>query len=374
LIDREGWVVTSRHVVNGASAIRIHLPAHRNFFVARIAGSDPGTDLAVLRFDPPAGDISATPLDDAAPVEIGQYVMAVGNAYRPGEFLWLGVINSCGGKSSPACCNVHDCIHTTAVNGWNFGGPLLNLEGGIVGINTALREADGLPVGVAVPAATARQVVAQLRRQGQVSRGWLGVFIHKESPVAGAQIPAVEFPEGSLAVAVDYVVPGSPAEQGGLQAGDVIFRFDDESFESAAALRRRIASTTPGAKVGVALVRAGVDVAARVVVGQSPATPPQLPGEREWGIRLLGHLSASESKQVGVDHLAGVVVWQVEPHRKAKELLAHDVILSVNDVATPDLATFCRVASRHLGTAPGQKVRLEISSSGVKKPIVIGDE
>ncbi len=374
LIDRQGWVVTSRHVVNGASAIRIHLPSHRDPFAATIAGSDAGTDLAVLKFDHPGDAMSVASLDDGAPMEIGQYVMAVGNAYRSGEFLWVGVVNSCGGKTSPACCNVHDCIHTTAVNAWNFGGPLLNLDGAIVGINTALREADGLPVGVAIPAATARQVVDQLQHRGQVRRGWLGVFIHKASDVSELVNPAPDFPDGALAVVVDYVVPNSPAEQGGIQAGDVIFRFADTTFESAVELRRRIASSRPGGEVGVALVRDGVVFVQHVMVGQAPTTPPQLPGEREWGIRLLGHLSASESKHLGVDHLSGVVVWQVEPHRKATELSAHDVILSVNDVATPDLASFCRVVSRVFEGTPGAKVQLEVSSSGARIPIVIGDE
>lgn len=374
MIDRQGWVVTSRQVVNGASVVRVHVEPHKSPFVATIAGSDVGTDLAVLKFDPPTGGISVASLDDGEPMEVGQYVMAVGNAYHSGEFLWVGVINSCGGRASPACCNVHDCIHTTAVNAWNFGGPLLNLDGAIVGINTALREADGLPVGVAVPVATARQVVAQLRSQGQVRRGWLGVFIHKASGISGTRIPAADFPEGALAVAVDFVIPDSPAERGGIEAGDVIYQFANSPFESAVELRRRIASTAPGAQVVVKLVRDGVVVDPRVVVGQPPAAPPHLPGEREWGIRLLGHLTAAESRQLGVDHLSGVVVLAVEPHRKAAELSARDVILSVDGMATPDLEAFCRVASRHFAVMPGSKVRLEVSSSGVPKTIVIGDE
>src|SRR5262249_53993960 len=153
-------------------------------------------------------------------------VIAVGNAGYPGDFLWVGVVNSPGSRASPACCNVHDCIHTTAVNSWNFGGPLLNVDGTVVGINIALREADGIPVGVAVPAAIARQVVADLRRRRQVRRGWLGVFIHKVAEGDEWARPAGLHLEGELAAVVDYVVPDSPADAGGIHAGDVICQFE----------------------------------------------------------------------------------------------------------------------------------------------------
>src|SRR5262249_24968912 len=107
LVDRQGWIVTSRRVVHGATAIRVHLASYRDPCTARLAGSDAGTDLAVLKFDPP-GAVPAAPLGDGAPIEVGECLMAVGNAFRPGEFVWVGVVNSDGARTSPACCNVHD--------------------------------------------------------------------------------------------------------------------------------------------------------------------------------------------------------------------------------------------------------------------------
>jgi serine protease Do len=372
LVDRQGWVVTSRRVVHGATAIRVHLTSYRDPFPATLAGSDAGTDLAVLKFDPP-GAVPAAPLGEGASVEVGECVMAVGNAFRPGEFVWVGVVNSDGARTSPACCNVHDCIHTTAVNSWNFGGPLLNVEGTVVGINTALREADGLPVGVAVPAATARLVVDQLRRQGQVRRGWLGVFIHKVPEGADSAVPSSNSRAGALAVVVDYVVPGSPAQAGGIEAGDVIFRFADLPFHSAVEFRRRITGSAPGDAAVVTAFRGGRVVSSRVIVGQMPVAPPHLPGEREWGIRLLGHLSDLEAQRLGVDHLAGVMVQDVEPGGRANRLSAHDVILAVDNLATPDIATFCRVVDRHFAGGKGKSVELKVSSSGIERSIAIDD-
>jgi serine protease Do len=374
VIDRQGWVVTSRRVVCGATALRIHLPAYNDPFPATVAGCDAGTDLAVLKFDTPAGWAFAAPLGDGAPVEIGECVVALGSSLQLGEFLWVGEVNSSGAQVPPACCNVHDCIHTTAVSSWNLGGPLLNGEGTVVGINTALREADGIPVGVAVPAGIARQVVAELRSHGRVRRGWLGIFVHKAIEGTEWSRPAAMCPERALAVAVDYVVPDSPAEAGGILAGDVICQLAGAPFESPVDLRRRIAGAAPGATVGMTLVRDGVVAPRHVVVGEAPTQPPPLPGEHEWGIRLLGHLSPLESRRLGVDHLSGVVVHDVEPGRKAKELSPHDVIVSVNGVATPDLATFCHVVERLSNGTERKSVALKISSRGAERIIVIAAE
>jgi serine protease Do len=311
-------------------------------------------------------------LDDVGQIETGDFVMAVGNAYQPGEFLWVGSVSSCGRRSSPECCDVHDCIHTTAVNPWNCGGPLVNLNGTIVGISTSLQEPAGFPMGIAVHASTARHVAEQLRSQGRVRRGWLGVFIHKISP--GAEVAAAAgLPDEALAATVDYVVPHSSADAGGIRAGDVILKFAGAPFDSALELRRKIAATPPQQEVILTVFHAGQVVDRQIVIGLLPATPPELPGEKQWGVRLLGHLSPEESKQMGVDHLPGVVVQAVKPRRKAKELSAHDVILSVNEISTPTLEAFCREVSRLPEGPAVTAVTLEVSSNGVRKRVVIGE-
>jgi serine protease Do len=372
VVDPQGLVLTCRRVVSGAAQVRIFLPSHEKPFLAKVAGSDPGTDLALLSFSPPAGGVTAAPIPSAGKLEIGEYVVAVGNAYRPGEFLWVGVVNSPGRRESPACCDPHDCIQTAAINLWNCGAPLVNLQGAIVGINTSLREADDFPAGLAIPAATARDVVAQLYMHGEVRRGWLGVFIHKASltPELSA---AANLPESALAVAVDYVVPGSPAEQGGLQAGDIIVRFGDSPFYSATEFRKRIAGAALQSSVPISVLRATRIEEPQIVIGRPPATPPQLPGEKEWGMQLLGHLSAEESGRLFLDGRRGVIVQEVE--RGCKFGLApRDVILSVNGVATPDLEAFCREVSRLCEAQIADRVRLEVSTNGKPHQLVIGDE
>jgi serine protease Do len=373
VVDPQGLVLTCSRVVSGAAQVRIFLPSHEKPFLAKLAGSDAGTDLALLSFSPPPGGVTAAQIPSAGKLEIGEYVVAVGNAYRPGEFLWVGVVNSPGRRASPACCDPHDCIQTAAINLWNCGAPLVNLQGAIVGINTSLREADDFPAGLAIPASTAREVVAQLRTHGEVRRGWLGVFIHKASPTPELP-PAANLPEGALAVAVDYVVPGSPAEQGGLRAGDVIVRFGGSPFYSAAELRRRIAGASLQSTVPIRVLRAARIEEPQVVIGPPPATPPQLPGEKEWGMQLLGHLSAEESGRLFVDGRRGVIVQEVEPRCKVRGLAPRDVILSVNGVATPDLEAFCREVNRLCEAQIADHVRLEVSTNGSPRQLVIGDE
>jgi serine protease Do len=373
VVDSQGLVLTCRRVVAGAAQIHILLPSHDMPIIAKVAGSDPGTDLALLSFVPPRGGVAAIQLPSAGKLEVGEYVVAVGNSYRPGEFLWVGLVNSCGRRASAACCDPHDCIETAAVNLWNCGAPLVNLRGAIVGINTSLREADNLPAGLAVPAATASEVVAQLRAYGEVRRGWLGIFIHKAHP--GLELaPVASQPESALAVAVDYVVPGSPAEQGGLQAGDVIVKFGGSPFYTAGDLKKRIAGAAPQSSVPISLIRAGAVEERLIRIGNSPATPPPLPGEDEWGIQLLGHFSAEESGRLYASGRSGVIVEQVGPRCKVRGLAPRDVILSVNGAATPDLESFCREVGRLCDARIADQVHLEVSTNGTRRELQIGGE
>jgi S1-C subfamily serine protease len=374
VIDHRGLVVTSRRLVTGAGQVIVRLSRHPSAFPAQIAGSDAGTDLAVLKFDPPAEGISAVPWGDRAEadqenIELGDAVMAVGNAYQPGDFLWIGVVSACGRVVEPASFDVRDCIHTTAANPFNCGGPLVNRQGTIVGINTSLSVWGGVAEGVAVPAAVVRQVVDELLRNGNVSRGWLGLFIHSVSPASRVAAARGDRSDESHEIYVDYVVPGSPAEQGGLRAGDVLLTFAGLPFDSAVDLRRRITIAAPQKAVAVTFRREDKVIEGRLVVGRLPSVAPALPGEREWGIVLLSDLSPEEAMRL-VDH-PGVVVQSTGPSCKASGLAPGDVIISVNDVATPSLEVFCREVGRLVRNPPVTPVRLEYSSGGARKASAI---
>jgi serine protease Do len=364
VIDPQGFAVTSRRVVVGAELVRIYLTPRSVGLAAQVAGSDAGTDLAVLKFAPPA-DLPIAAFAEAGRLEAGDCVMVVGNAYIPGDFIFVGLVDASGRRASPASLCLDDCIRTAAVNSWNCGGPLLNLQGEIVGLATSLGEFEGHGEGLAVPAFTVRRVIDELRSRGRVDRGWLGVFVHKAVLAEDGQPPE------AIALAVDYVVPGSPASRGGIRAGDLIVRFGRSFIESPRAFRRRIAEATLGRPVAVIVSREGALRELRVTIEATPAVSPALPGEREWGIRLVGSTSPGELKFHGLGNEPGVVVDEVMPGRQARGLSRGDVILAINGIATPTLADFCREASRVLETSAEQTMNLEILSEGVRRVVPI---
>ena len=362
VIDRQGFAVTSRRVVAGAELVRIYLTPRSGGLAAQVTGSDAGTDLAVLKFAPPA-DLQIAAFAESGRLEAGDCVMVVGNAYIPGDFIFVGLVDASGRHASPASLCRDDCIRTAAVNSWNCGGPLLNLQGEIVGLATSLGEIDG--EGLAVPAFTVRRVIDELRSRGRVDRGWLGVFVHKAVLAEDGQPPE------AIALAVDYVVPGSPASRGGIRAGDLIVRFARSFVESPLAFRRRIAETAPGSPVAVTISREGAERELRVTIEAKPTVAPALPGEREWGIRLVGSTSPGEMKFHGLGSEPGVVVDEVMPRRQARGLSRGDVILAINGIATPTLADFCREVSRVLETSTEQTVHIEVLCEGVRRIVPI---
>jgi serine protease Do len=213
-----------------------------------------------------------------------------------------------------------------------------------------------------------------LCHQGQVTRGWLGIFIHKLRPPPAVR-RSVELPEGALAVSVVYVVPGSPAESGGIRAGDVILKFAGRSFSSAGELRRQIAGTPPGTEAAVAFWRGEAVMAPGIAIGSRPAVPPHLPGEKEWGLRLHSQMLADESVLTLGEFPNAVVVQAVEARSRARGLAPQDVILSVNGVSTPNLETFCREAIRICAQQPSRSVQLEVTSQGsAPRTVKLGDE
>ncbi len=373
VIDSQGYFLTSHRVVGGALQVSLFLPTEERPFPAQIVGGDAGIDLALLKFKPPAGGVAAVELSDSGRIEAGDLIMAVGHTYQPGEFLWLGVVNSSGRRASPACCDAGDCIQTTAAHPLNCGAPLVNAHGSVVGINTSFRTAQGLRVGLAVPAAIAREAAVQFLRQGGVTRGWLGLFIHPAIPSGKLQQPE-GYPSGSVALGVDYVVPGSPAEQAGVRAGDIILRFGGSPIVSTAVVRKQIARTPLGADVVVTLGRGEETRNLKIVIGPQPATPPQLPGEKEWGLRLLSHLLSEPTEAQDAVGQSGVIVQEVGPRCRARGLSPRDIILSVNDAETPTLESYCREVSRLCAAQVANRVRLVVLSKGDRREIAISDE
>jgi Do/DeqQ family serine protease len=252
IVSNDGYVLTNHHVVAGADRIRVVLSDRREL-VARLVGSDPHTDIAVLKID---GDrLSPAALGDSSKVRVGQFALAMGNPFGVGQTVTLGIIGAVS-RGRMGITDYEDFIQTdAAINPGNSGGPLVDVEGRVIGVNTAILTTGGggnEGVGFAVPSDLARSVMDQLVREGHVVRGWLGVAV---DDVSAAQ---AETRGGSLEGAlVGDVTPGGPAAKAGLQRGDILVALNGEPIADGRALRLRVAQLPPDSTVRLDVIRGG---------------------------------------------------------------------------------------------------------------------
>jgi len=336
IISADGFLVTNNHVVAGADEIEVVLEDERRL-PAELIGTDPATDIALLKVDAD-GKLPFVEWGASEALEIGDWVVAIGNPFGLGGTVTAGIVSarSRNIQSGP----YDDFIQTdAAINRGNSGGPLFDENGDVVGVNTAIFSPTGgnIGIGFAVPSQVAAQIVADLRDDGQVERGWLGVQIQPVTEeLAGAL--ALEDTMGAL---VADVTAGSPAEEADLRPGDVIVGFDGEEVADPRELTFAVAEIDPDTEVSVTIVRDGERVEETVSVGLQPALGPAPmgePGEEDTtGTPMLGLSVAPLDDQLRSrlaieDDIEGVAVLQVQPRSPASEagISQGDVILSAS--------------------------------------------
>lgn len=264
IIDAAGIVVTNNHVIENADEISVIL-ANDESFDAEVIGRDAKTDIAVLRIDPGDTSLTAVSFGDSDSLRVGDWVMAIGNPFGLGGTVTAGIVSARGRDigSGP----YDDYIQTDAsINRGNSGGPLFNLDGEVIGINTAIFSQTGGSVGIgfAISANLATQVVSQLQDFGRTRRGWLGVFIQEVTEDIADSL-GLDEAKGAL---VASVTETGPADEAGLQAGDVIIRFDGKEVNKSRDLPRIVAETPVEAKVKVDVVRDGKVKTVTVTLGE----------------------------------------------------------------------------------------------------------
>jgi serine protease Do len=252
IVSKEGHILTNHHVIENMTEIRVALTDGRNF-PAKLVGSDPRTDIAVLRIDAP--DIQAVPLGDSETVFQGQHVVAVGNPYGLDGSATFGKVSATGRKTGND--SGLEYIQTdAAVNQGNSGGPLMNVRGEIIGINSAIFTKTGGWQGIsfAIPSNTARRVMEGILKRGRLVRGWMGVgFGTINSPVLARSLGMPDM-KGAI---ITEIYPGSPAEKAGLQPEDVVRRINGKSINDAQTLREIIAGLEVGSSVEIEVIRSG---------------------------------------------------------------------------------------------------------------------
>src|SRR5262249_48275966 len=242
IVSSDGHILTNNHVVNGATEIKVSLPDKREMD-AKVVGTDPKTDIAVLKID--AKDLPTLPLGDSTKMRVGDFVIAVGNAFGVGEAVTMGIISATG-RGGLGIEDYEDFIQTdAAVNPGNSGGALVNVNGELIGINTAILSGGGGNVGVgfAVPVNMARTVMNQIIKTGRVTRGWLGVAIQPMTPSIAKAIGVSGESQGAL---VADVAADSPAARAGLVKGDIITELNGQAVTDSRALSLKVSEMAPG--------------------------------------------------------------------------------------------------------------------------------
>ena len=340
VIDKTGYILTNRHVVDNAEKISVTLSgAGDKTYDAKLVGRDPRTDVALLKIEPKEA-LTALEMGDSDQTEVGEWVMAIGNPFGlGGNSVTVGVV-SYKGRALPLGTRgtFVDMIQTDAsINPGNSGGPLINTRGQVIGINTLIITGNGgaqsAGVGFAVPINVARDVVAQLRDKGKVVRGWLGVQIQ---PVSDDLAKTLKLKEAKGAIVGDLTA-GSPAEKAGIKPGDVIVSADDKPMADNNELARYISGKSPGTAVRLKVIREGSEKSFTVTLGTFPEEGQETEEADQGGKPQLGmtlhDLSGDLAERLELPRgTKGVVVMDVEAGEAAEDagLQRGDVIVSVN--------------------------------------------
>jgi serine protease Do len=268
IIDAEGHVLTNAHVIDQANVISVQLDDGREV-PARLVGQDRGADLAVLDID--VEGLQPLPLGDSAKVCVGDYVVAIGNALGLSNTVTAGIVSAVGREVSADTPGYADFIQTDAsINQGNSGGPLIDMQGRVIGINTMV-SAEGQGIGFAIPIDMVKQVLPDLIAHGSLAHSWLGLWWRELPPVAALKlgIPPAASPSAGRVVVID-VAPDGPAAEGGLRPHDVILTFNGESIERPALFKWTVSTAPVGRPVEVGIWRDGSNQTVTVVPTEVP--------------------------------------------------------------------------------------------------------
>lgn len=336
VLSSDGLIMTNAHVVDGADELLVTLPDKREF-KGRIVGSDRRTDVAIVRID--ATDLKAVKVGDVSRLKVGEWVMAIGSPFGLENTVTAGIVSAKQRETGDFLPFIQTDV---AINPGNSGGPLINMAGEVIGINSQIYSRSGGFQGIsfAIPVDEAMRVAEQLRAQGRVIRGRIGVQIDQVSRDVAEAI-GLGAPRGAL---VRGVEAGSPAAVAGIEPGDIILAFDGKAIEKSADLPRTVASAAPGSKAAISLFRRGQAQEVSIVVGELdseriaresqpvPVEPPL--AMRVWGLGLVD-LTQAQKRELKIT--GGVRIEAVDGPAARAGLRPDDVIVSIANVDVANL-------------------------------------
>ncbi|MHA6287116.1 Do family serine endopeptidase [Maricaulis sp. CAU 1757] len=369
IIDPSGLVVTNNHVIDGADEVEVALPDGR-VFAAEVVGIDPVTDLAVLQMEV-SEELPFVSFGDSDRARVGDWVIAIGNPFGLGGTLTAGVVSARGREAGG---RYDDYIQTdVAINTGNSGGPLFNMSGEVVGVNTLILSPTGASVGISlsIPANIATQVVDQLIEYGETRRGWLGVSVQLVTPEL-AESFGLPRPQGAI---ISRVEDGGPADEAGLRTGDLVLRFAGQAVDNSRTFPRLVAETEIGREVEIEIIRRDQPMTLDITVGElsdgnaAEAAPRSgavvEPAPRNGNVVLgmsLAVLDAPSRRRYRVHPDAqGVLVTDVDERSDAAgKVRAGDVIEEVEFTRVSSIADIREIVEAH----EGGPLRIQINRGG----------
>jgi serine protease Do len=373
IVNPDGYILTNNHVVEGASDIEVFTQDKKKFR-AKVVGTDPRTDVAVLKID--AAQLPSLTLGDSSKLKVGDVVFAIGDPFSVGETTTMGIVSATGRGFGGAIEHYEDFIQTdAAINPGNSGGALLDLHGDLIGINTAILTGEGggggnQGIGFAIPINMARNVMEQIVDHGKVVRGQLGVAVQG---VDADMAKAFGLAQGGGALVAE-VTPGSPAAKAGIERGDIILELNGQPVSQPDDLSVRISETAPGTTVQLKVARNGQTRDVSVTLGEMSEKAETAPAQETGNVTLQGvqvqNLTPSVAQDLEIPvNTHGVAITSVDPSSAAAAagLQSGDVIQEVNRKPVRNVSEYEQAVSE----AHGQSILLLVNRSGATHFIVI---
>ncbi len=345
IVDPSGYILTNNHVIRGADEIKVTLLDKREF-KGKVIGTDPKTDLAVVKID--AKDLPYIELGDSDKLKVGELVIAIGNPYGLNQTVTMGIVSATG-RANVGIADYEDFIQTdAAINPGNSGGALVNVRGELVGINTAIFSTTGgyQGIGFAIPSNMAKAVMEQLIKHKKVVRGWLGVSVQALSADMKKHFGLKE----DRGVLINQVFENSPAEKAGLKEEDIILQYNGKDITDPTQLRNLVASTPPGKEVDLRIFRDGNVISRKVTIEELPQEVVAARGEYENALKGVVVQNITPEIRRGLQlpsRITGVVISEISEDSPAQGYLQKgDVIMAINRTRINNTKDYQNIVSK----------------------------
>ena len=345
IVDPSGYILTNNHVIRGADEIKVTLFDKREF-KGKVIGTDPKTDLAVVKID--AKDLPYIELGDSDKLKVGELVIAIGNPYGLNQTVTMGIVSATG-RANVGIADYEDFIQTdAAINPGNSGGALVNARGELVGINTAIFSTTGgyQGIGFAIPSNMAKVVMEQLIKNKKVIRGWLGVSIQALTPDMKKHFGLKE----DRGVVINQIFENSPAEKAGLKEEDIILQYNGKDITDPTQLRNLVANTPPGKEVELKVFRDGKVFSVKVTIEELPQEVVAARGEYENALKgvVVQNITPEARKELQIPpRITGVIVADISEDSPAQGYLQKgDVIMAINRTRINNTKDYQKIVSK----------------------------